>query len=218
MTSLTKGLLHILFLGTVALAIPLSLIEDVKELRLKAPARSNKAASDVDDNTLSDVATLPNILPQLDENNYESNQLDVGSRVADLDRAYQYGGGEPVYNMQLRNVAFKDQLYNDPMFSELGMYNTVDARRKRETKHLPSSYKLGFRSKRELDFNPDDILPLIKLWEAEQRNKLRDSKYNTRIGWPTYNIDSDDYDGGESQEDNEIEPDSEYMQNGEVQV
>jgi hypothetical protein len=66
----------------------------------------------VDDNTLSDVATLPNILPQVEENNFDTNQLDSGNRVADLDTAYQYGG-DPIFNAQFHNAALRE-IYNDP--------------------------------------------------------------------------------------------------------
>ena len=44
MMALLRGVFQILCISVVAIAIPLSLIEDAKELRLNAPIRSNKGA------------------------------------------------------------------------------------------------------------------------------------------------------------------------------
>lgn len=59
------------------------------------------------------MATLPNMLPQVEEQAYDTNQLGVGPN------AYPYIGREPNYGMLLRNAALKESLRGEP-----GSYST----------------------------------------------------------------------------------------------
>lgn len=228
--------LHLLCIWTLAFAIPVSLLEDIKDAQLQSPLRTNKVKRaqevlmfgnqqnrainnygnqrpekrDVGDNSLAeDVATLPNILPQVEEQGYDTNQLESG------EKAYPYIGTEPTYGMVLRNAAFKESLHNDPVmnYGDLPMYNMMDSRRKRDAhKAMPSSPKTSYRSKRDYDLSPEELVSLMRLLENQRKqgNRFHDQSEN---GWPFYGADGEDLDMRDNQdEDDDIE--AEYNRNG----
>ncbi|XP_073985673.1 uncharacterized protein [Rhodnius prolixus] len=217
---LLKILLNITTLSAVVLAIPTSILEDLKNVQLQSPIRSNKVkraqefimfgnqqnrapsfsnirndkrASEIDDNSLpDDEGPLPQVVPQADEATYENNHLTSGNVY---DKAYPYTSRDLYYNMLLRNLELTQNLHNDPVFNyDFPSYSIMDGRFKRDTKSTKESHKPLYRSKREHVLNPEEFLALMKMADS---NKDINNKYYDRssIGWPVYESEIEDFPG-----------------------
>lgn len=241
MGMILKLLVQIICLSVAALAIPVSLLEDIKDAQLQSPLRANKVKRaqevlmfgnqqnravntygspkqekrDVGDNSLpDDVPTLPNIIPQMEEQGYDSNQLGAGEKY---EKSYPYISREPNYGMLLRNAALKESLHNEPVlgYGDLSLYNMMDARRKRDVHKGGTTTKNSFRSKRDYDpydLSPEEIISLMRLLESQRRQTGR--VHDQRNNWPSYGTDSEDFDLPERHEENEVDSDSNFSHNG----
>ncbi|KAK9506040.1 hypothetical protein O3M35_008050 [Rhynocoris fuscipes] len=228
-------LLRILFkvaaLSALAVAIPTSILEDLKDVQLHAPIRANKVkraqefimfgnqqnravatnrnekrASEIDDNSLSDdEEPLPQVIPQSDDTAYENNHLSSG-------RSYPYTSRDLYYSMLLRYPELIQNSHNDPGYNfDYPSYSMMDGRYKRDTtKSTKETHKPLYRSKREQRvMNPEELLALMRMTDNDKDRQYY--RERTSIGWPVYESEVEDFPGVDDDSTYENEP---FEENG----
>ncbi|XP_014250107.1 uncharacterized protein LOC106667027 [Cimex lectularius] len=196
-------------LCAVSLALPTSLLEDMKDAQFHTPVRTNKVkraqefimfgnqqnrainnfgstknekrAAELDDNSLVDEEEpMPTLVSDLEEHVYNNNQLGQGREPQ------SHISRDLYYNMLLRNLDLSQNLHNEPAYNlDLPYYNIMESREKREIKEKSSKDQ---EWKREDSLTPEELLVLLKVWENME-------KPNRKLANPRYSLhENDPYD------------------------
>ncbi|KAJ9581739.1 hypothetical protein L9F63_003916, partial [Diploptera punctata] len=150
-----------------------------------------------------------------------------GKTLSQYEKGYQYGVGKAALDKHVENALLKSELYGDPSAVNQYRYYGGATERKR-SQHLtyqPPS-KRSYRSeipfvmppddltntrsrlKRDLELDPEDVLAVLSLWEAEHRAKSENNPGVDPAWYNYYGVDTPDpfqeeeEDGGEEDDDN----------------
>jgi hypothetical protein len=161
-------------------------------------------------------------------NTDHQNAQGHGKTVSQYEKGYQYGVGKAALDKHVENALLKSELYGDPGAVNQYQYYGGSNERKRN-QHLtyspPSkrSYRpeMSFvlppedltssraRLKRDLDLDPEDVLTMLSLLEAEHRAKADSSPRLDPSWFSYYGQDTpESFRGDEGDEGDEDEEDS----------
>nr|CAD7440905.1 unnamed protein product [Timema bartmani] len=121
----------------------------------------------------------------------EEEALSAGKSVAQYEKGYKYGVGKEALDKHVENALLKSELYGEPSsVNQYRYYGGGDDQRGREeglfaapnkrsgsssfrpmVPHaLPATQQGVARLKRDLELDPEDVLALLSLWEAQHHN------------------------------------------------
>ncbi|PNF25072.1 hypothetical protein B7P43_G02037 [Cryptotermes secundus] len=157
-----------------------------------------------------------------------------GKTVSQYEKGYQYGVGKAALDKHVENALLKSELYGDPGAVNQYRYYGGSNERKRN-QHLtyqpPSkrSYRpeLPFvlptddltssraRLKRDLGLDPEDVLTVLSLWEAEHRIKADNNQRLDPAWFSYYGLDTpESFRGEEGDEGGEDDEDTSQIDGG----
>ncbi|XP_069682861.1 prohormone-2-like isoform X2 [Periplaneta americana] len=148
-----------------------------------------------------------------------------GKTVSQYEKGYQYGVGKAALDKHVENALLKSELYGDPgSVNQYRYYGGSSERKRNQHLSYPPPSKRSYqpempfvlptddltssrsRLKRDLGLDPEDVLTVLSLWEAEHRAKAEsnpglDPSWFTYYGLDTAEPFRDDEDEGEEDEE-----------------
>ncbi|ENN76923.1 hypothetical protein D910_07056 [Dendroctonus ponderosae] len=155
------------YLVAVSLALPSSLVQEIKNSEMKSNKGTNLKEADMGEWNRDQLYggrdfSLDNIQSGL----YDFPNLPMDDKtIAEYEKGYQYGTNKEKLDAALQNAILKSELYGDNYGPSIWPYEDR-RRRKRET---VSNKRNTLRYKRNVDLTPDEVLRLLQFYEKNQR-------------------------------------------------
>ncbi|XP_049799493.1 uncharacterized protein LOC126234788 isoform X1 [Schistocerca nitens] len=202
-----------------AAALPTSLLEDASAAA--AHQQTDKGGEAPADAGSASTAA-PGAAPEAAGSGGRASVSGDGKTVAQYEKGYLYGAGKAAPDKHVENALLKSELYGDPSaVNQYRYYGGANERRpdgaegafappsKRSSSFrpmVPHALELsgvGPRLKRDLAVDPEDVLALLQLWQAERHGAPRVPSKWSRYG----SIEGEEYPQAVGNENEEMEED-----------
>ncbi|PSN51579.1 hypothetical protein C0J52_17889 [Blattella germanica] len=138
-----------------------------------------------------------------------------GKTVSQYEKGYQYGVGKAALDKHVENALLKSELYGDPCKFPYHIKLIARSYRPELPFVMPPDDLTSSRSrlKRDLELDPEDVLTVLSLWEAEHRAKSENNPSIDPSWFSYYGLDTPDP-FQEEELENEEDDDSSQIDGG----
>ncbi|XP_017774108.1 PREDICTED: prohormone-2-like [Nicrophorus vespilloides] len=189
-----RALPFLLYFAALALALPASVVEDVKSSDIKnskvkrapvnAESHGESRPTAVKRGLNLKNGQLP-LLTEWDQQRFRfpseeepfaasplytsEDELGNDKTVAEYEKGFRYGVNKDKLDEALENAILKSELYGEPAAVNQYRYYGMEGDKKRKRRNAQKT-RMDNRYKREVDLSPEDILAILTLWENERQH------------------------------------------------